>query len=158
MDIVLIILGAICLLAGLAGCLLPILPGPPLAYIGMVLLHFTDKVQFTTTQLIIWLILVIVIQVADNFIPMLGTKKFGGTKWGIWGCLAGTLLGVILFPPWGIIIGPFAGAVIGELLGGKETQQAIRAGLGSFIGFMLGTIMKFMICGYFIYVFIRELI
>lgn len=158
MEIVLIILGAICLLAGLAGCLLPFLPGPPLAYIGMVLLHFTEKVQFSTTQLIVWLVLVIIVQVADNFIPMLGTKKLGGTKWGTWGCLIGTLVGAILFPPWGIIVGPFAGAVIGELLGGKETQHAIRAGFGAFLGFMFGTIIKFMLCGWFIFEFIRALV
>lgn len=158
MDIFLIILGIICLIVGLAGCILPMLPGPPVAYVGILFLHFTEQVQFTTSQLLIWLLLVILVQVIDYFIPMLGTKKLGGTKWGTWGCLIGTFLGIFLFPPWGIIIGPFAGAVIGELLGGKETQHALRAGFGAFVGFMLGTIMKFMLCGWFIFVFIRALI
>jgi Uncharacterized protein conserved in bacteria len=158
MDIVLIILGAICLLTGLAGCLLPLLPGPPLAYIGMVFLHFTEKIHFSTTQLIVWLVLVIVVQVADNFIPTLGTKKLGGTKWGTWGCLAGTLLGIFIFPPWGIIIGPFLGAAIGELMGGKETQHAIKAGVGAFMGFLFGTIIKFMLCGWFTFEFIQAIV
>lgn len=158
MDIFLIILGCICLLIGIVGCILPMLPGPPVAYVGVLFLHFTQQVQFTTSQLLIWLLLVILVQVIDYFIPMLGTKKLGGTKWGTWGCLIGTLLGIFLFPPWGIIIGPFAGAVIGELLGGKETQHALRAGLGAFAGFMLGTILKFMLCGWFVFVFIRALI
>ncbi|MCD7900623.1 MAG: DUF456 domain-containing protein [Bacteroides sp.] len=158
MDILLIVLGSICLLLGLVGCLLPVLPGPPLAYAGMLLLHFTERVQFTTTQLLVWLGVVILVQLVDYFIPMMGTKKLGGTKWGTWGCLIGTIAGIFIFPPWGIILGPFVGAVLGELLGGKETQHALRAGFGAFMGFMLGTIFKFAVCGWFIFVFIRALV
>ena len=82
MDILLIILGILCLLAGLAGCILPALPGPPLAYGGMLLLHFTDRVQFGTTQLVVWLVLVVVVQVLDYFVPLLGAKYSGGSRWG----------------------------------------------------------------------------
>lgn len=158
MDILFIILACICMVVGLVGCILPMLPGPPVAYLGLLLLHFTEPVQFSTTQLLVWAGLVVLVQVIDYFVPMLGTQKLGGTKWGTWGCLFGTFLGLLVFPPWGIIVGPFAGAVIGELLGGKETQHAIRAGLGAFIGFMVGTIIKFMLCGWFVFVFIRALI
>ncbi|NDV64377.1 DUF456 domain-containing protein [Bacteroides sp. 224] len=158
MDIILIILGCICLLLGLIGCVLPILPGPPLAYGALLLLHITDKVQFTLKQLIIWLIIVIIVQVVDYFIPMLGTKKLGGTKWGVWGCLIGTIAGIFVFPPWGIIVGPFAGAFVGELLGGKETKEALKAGAGAFFGFLFGTILKFIVCGWFIYCFVSALI
>ncbi len=158
MDLFLIILGGICLLVGLAGCIVPMLPGPPVSYVGIFLLHLTEKVQFTTTQLVIWLVLVIAVQVIDYFVPMMGTKKFGGTKWGTWGCLIGTFLGLFIFPPWGIILGPFAGAVIGELLGGKQTEHAVRAGFGAFVGFVFGTVMKFALCGWFIFVFIRALV
>jgi len=158
MDILLIVLGSICLLVGLIGCIVPALPGPPIAYGALILLHFTDKVQFTVTQLIIWLAVVVVVQVIDYFIPTLGTKKLGGTKWGVWGCFIGTFAGLFIFPPWGIILGPFLGAVIGELLGGKETEEALRAGFGAFLGFMVGTILKFMVCGWFIYVFISALL
>ena len=158
MDILLIVLGSLCLLIGLIGCIVPALPGPPIAYGALILLHLTDKVQFTWTQLIIWLVVVIIVQILDYFIPTLGTKKLGGTKWGIWGCFFGTIIGLFVFPPWGVILGPFLGAVIGELLGGKETQEALKAGLGAFLGFMVGTILKFMVCGWFIYVFISALI
>lgn len=158
MDIILIVLGSICLLAGMLGCVLPMLPGPPLAYVALILLHLTERVQFTLTQFIIWLVAVVVVQVIDYFIPMLGTKKFGGTKWGIWGCLAGTIIGLFIFPPWGILFGPFAGAIVGELLGGKESQHAIKAGFGAFMGFIMGTMLKFMVCGWFIYIFIKALI
>lgn len=156
-DILLIIFGIICLLAGLAGCILPALPGPPLAYIGMLLLHFTDRVQFTTAELLVWLVLVIIIQVLDYFVPLLGAKYSGSTRWGTQGCLAGTLVG-LFFMPWGIILGPFLGAFVGELLGGRETKDALRSGLGSLIGFLLGTALKCALCGYFIWQFTTTLL
>lgn len=138
LDIILIVIGALCMIAGLAGCILPFLPGPPIAYVGLVILHFTDKVQYSTTQLIVWLLIVAVLQVLDYFTPMLGSKYSGGSKWGNWGCIIGTLVG-LLFLPWGIILGPFLGAVIGELLGNKEFSQALKSGVGSLLGFIFGT-------------------
>ena len=158
MDILLIIIGSICLLAGLIGCIVPMLPGPPIAYLALVLLHFTDKVQFTITQLFLWLLLVIAIQVLDYFIPMFGVKRFGGNSWGNWGCIICTFAGLFLFPPWGVIIGPFAGAFIGELLGGKETHHALKAGFGAFVGFLMGTVLKVAVCGWFIFCFISALV
>ena len=156
MDIVLIILGIFCLVGGLAGCILPMLPGPPLAYAGMLLLHFTDQVQFTTPQLLVWLALVAVIQALDYFVPLLGTKYSGGSKWGTRGCLVGTVIG-LFFMPWGLIVGPFAGAFIGELLGGRETVQALKSGFGSLLGFLFGTVVKCILCGYFIWQFVIAL-
>ena len=156
-DILLIILGSLCLLIGLAGCILPALPGPPLAYAGMLLLHFTERTQFTTVELIVWLVLVIIVQILDYFVPLLGAKYSGGSRWGERGCLAGTLVG-LFFMPWGIILGPFLGAVIGELLGGRETKDALRSGLGSLLGFLLGTFVKCALCGYFIWKFVGALI
>ena len=84
MDIFLIILGSICLLVGLAGCIVPMLPGPPVAYLALVFLHFTDKVSFTIPQLFLWLFIVVLIQILDYFIPMFGVKRLGGTSWGKW--------------------------------------------------------------------------
>lgn len=128
MDILLIILGILCLLTGLAGCFLPVLPGPPVSYAGLLLLHFTDKIHFSTTHLILWALLVIIVQVLDYVTPMLGTKYSGGGKWGNWGCVIGTIAGLFVFPPWGVLIGPFAGAVIGELLGERSLVEAFKAG------------------------------
>lgn len=157
MDIFLIIAGALCLLTGLTGCILPMLPGPPLAYAGLLLLHFTEKVQFSLTQLLVWLGIVIVIQVLDYFVPLLGAKYSGSSKWGTRGCLIGTLIG-LFFLPWGIILGPFLGAFIGELLGGRETREALKSGLGSVLGFLLGTVVKCIVCGYFIWQFAAALL
>lgn len=157
MDILLIILGALCMIIGLAGCLLPIIPGPPTAYVGLLLLHFTDKAQFTTAQLLTWLFVVILLQVLDYFIPMLGSKYSGGSRWGTRGCLIGTIAG-LFFMPWGIILGPFLGAFLGELLGGRETGQALKSGLGSLLGFLFGTVLKCVVCGYFIWQFVTALV
>ncbi len=157
MDILLIILGTLCMIIGLAGCLLPIIPGPPTAYVGLLLLHFTDKAQFTTAQLLTWLFVVILLQVLDYFIPMLGSKYSGGSRWGTRGCLIGTIAG-LFFMPWGIILGPFLGAFLGELLGGRETGQALKSGLGSLLGFLFGTVLKCVVCGYFIWQFVTALV
>lgn len=158
MDIVLIILAILFLLVGLAGCILPVLPGPPLAYVGLLLLHLTSKHQFTTEFLVIWAIVAIAVTILDNVIPVLGTKKYGGSKKAIWGSMIGLLIGLFLFPPFGIIIGPFLGAVVGELLEGKETKDAIRSGFGAFMGFLGGTLLKLISVGMMIFYFFKELI
>ena len=150
MDILLIILSILCLIVGLVGCIVPALPGPPLSYVGLLLLHFTSMVEFSTTQLLVWLGVVIVIQLLDYFVPMLGTKYFGGTKWGSRGCIVGTIIG-LFFMPWGILLGPFLGALIGELLGGSKAWNALKSGFGSLIGFLVGTVVKCVVCGYFIW-------
>lgn len=158
MDILFIVLGILCLLAGLAGCFLPVLPGPPVAYIALWLLHFTDGAEFTVTQLVVWGLLVVLAQVLDYVTPMLGTRYSGGTRWGNWGCVLGTIAGIFLFPPWGILLGPFAGAFIGELLGGKAFGKAFKAGFGAFAGFLVSVVLKVALCGYFMYCFVRGVI
>jgi uncharacterized protein len=158
MDVVLIILGIILLFTGLAGCILPVLPGPPLSYLGLIMLHLTKNHQFTTNFLIIWAVVAIAVTVIDNLIPLWGTKKWGGSKYGVWGSLIGLVIGLFLFPPFGIIIGPFAGAVIAELLSGREFGVAFKAGLGAFIGFLGGTILKLITSGLMIFFFFKELI
>lgn len=157
MDIFLLIMGILCLIAGLAGCILPMIPGPPVAYAGLLLLHFTDKVQFSTTQLLLWLAAVVLVQILDYFVPMLGSKYSGGSRWGTRGCLIGTVAG-LFFMPWGIILGPFLGAFAGELMGGGKTGQALKSGLGSLLGFLLGTVVKCVICAYFCWEFAKALV
>ena len=156
MEILLFILSGICLLIGLCGCILPALPGPPISYVGIILLHLTDKVQFTTTQLLVWLLIVSVVQVLDYLVPMLGTKYTNGSKWGTWGAFIGSILG-LFFLPWGLLIGPFLGAFVGELLGDRTLEQAFKSGAGSLLGFLFGTIIKLAVCTYFIVQFIVAL-
>ncbi|MBN1822539.1 MAG: DUF456 domain-containing protein [Prolixibacteraceae bacterium] len=158
MDYFLIAIGAIFMILGFLGCILPILPGPPLSYIGLLLLHFTERYQFSTRFLILWLAITVVVYAVDYVVPAWGTKKFGGSKRGIWGSIIGLILGLIFFPPLGIIIGPFAGAVVGELTGGKDTSAALKAGLGSFIGFLVGTLLKLITSGFMTWYFIKALV
>ena len=157
MDTFLIIIGLLCIITGIAGTLLPVLPGIPLSYLGILLLHFSEKIQFTSEFLIFWAIMVIIVSLLDFYIPIWGTKKFGGSKRGIWGCVLGMAVGIFL-GPWGIILGPFAGAVIGELSSGKQSKAALKAGFGSFLGFILGVTSKLIVGGFLLFYAIKELI
>lgn len=157
MDIVLIIIASLCLLAGFAGCIIPGLPGVPLAYAGLWLLQATDRVQFSWQFLLIWGIVVVLIQILDYIIPAWGTKQSGGSKAGVWGSTIGLIIGLFM-GPWGIIIGPFLGAVAGELCAGKNTREALRSGWGSFLGLMTGTILKLICTGLMTYYFITALV
>ena len=149
MDVLIYVLSFLLLVGGIAGCVLPILPGAPLGYAGLLLLHFTGRADFSTTQLVTWLIIVVILQVVDFITPLLGSKYTGGSEFGNRGCVAGTLIGMF-FLPWGIIVGPFIGAVAGEMLGGSDLSYAIRAGIGSLIGFLVGTLLKVIVCFYFL--------
>lgn len=149
MEILLIVISFIILMGGIVGCFLPMLPGPPLAYAGLLLMHFTTEIEFSTTFLIVALLLVIVLQVLDYITPILGNKYSGGTSYGNRGCIAGTILG-LFFMPWGIILGPFLGTMAGEMLGGSDFNHALRSGIGSLVGFVLGTLLKVVICLYFL--------
>jgi hypothetical protein len=158
MDYILIFLGIVMMIAGLLGCMLPVLPGPPLSYIGILLLHFTEKHQFSSNFLIGWAAITIIVYLLDYLIPIWGTKRFGGSIRGIWGSIIGLLIGMFVFPPIGIIVGPFAGAVIGELSVGKQSKEAFRSGFGSFIGFLIGTLLKLIASGMMTWYFIAEMI
>ena len=142
MDIFLIIIAIILLLTGIIGCFIPILPGPPISYGGILLLHFTDFGQFTDQFLYLFAGITIVVTVLDYIVPVWGTKRFGGSKAGVRGATAGLIVGVFVFPPLGIIIGPFVGAFLAEMMRENNTNKAIRSGFGSLLGFLLGTGMK----------------
>jgi len=162
MDILLIIAGALFLILGLVGCILPILPGVPLAYAGMWLLHATDKVQFSGRFLLIWGVVTIVVQILDVVIPVWGTKVMGGSKAGVWGSTIGLVAG-LFFGPWGIVFGPFVGAVAGEILANRTDDamslgQVLKAGAGSFVGLMTGTVMKLVCVGLMGYYFVSALV
>jgi uncharacterized protein len=145
MDWLWSVLACVFILIGLIGSVLPVLPGPPISYLGMVILQFKETSAFTTRFLLIWLLIVIIITGIDYLLPVYGTKRLGGSTYGIWGCAVGLLIGIWFGLP-GIIIGPFIGAFAGELLGRGEWTHAFRAALGSFIGFVLSTLLKLMAC------------
>jgi uncharacterized protein YqgC (DUF456 family) len=145
MTWVLIIAGIILVLVGLAGSLLPALPGPPIAYGGLLLQQLRDPNPFTTNFMLVWLGIVLIVIVLDYYIPIWGTKKFGGSKYGMWGCTLG-FLAAFWMGPWGVVIGPFVGAFVGELIASKPSNQALRAAFGAFLGFLGGSFIKIAVC------------
>ncbi len=158
MDIILIIIGSLLIIVGLIGCFLPVLPGPPVSYTALILLQLTSKKPFSTNELLILGAITVAVTVLDYLVPIWGTKKFGGTKKGVWGSTIGLILGLIFFPPFGIIIGPFVGALVGELIGGKDSNFALKSALGSFLGFVLGTLLKLITSGVIAWYFVKEIL
>lgn len=157
MDTFLITSGIILLLTGLAGCIFPFLPGPPLAYGSLILLQISNYKPFTEDFLVIWALVTTAVVIADYYIPIWGTKKFGGTKGGVWGATIGLIVGIFFFPPLGLIIGPFIGAFAGEIINNQDSNKAFRSAIGSFIGFVAGTLMKLGITVVMGYYFITAL-
>lgn len=145
MDVLWIILGVVLMLFGLAGCILPFLPGPPLCYAALLIQQLQTIAPYSNKLLISWAIITLVVTGLDYIIPVYGTKKFGGTRYGMWGCVIGLVAGLWL-GPLGLIIGPFLGAFIGELIGNADSERAFHAALGSFAGFVLGTLLKLVAC------------
>lgn len=140
-DYLLLALAIALMIIGIIGCLVPVLPGPPLSFTGLLLLHFTRFAEFSINILIILGSVSVLVAVFDYIVPIWGTKKFGGTKNGVRGATIGLVVG-LFFGPAGIIFGPFIGAVLGELLYKSDFNYAIRAGTGSLIGFMAGIGLK----------------
>lgn len=154
MDVILVILGLICSILGLLGSFLPALPGAPLSWIGLLLLYLTDYVENNYWVLGITLLLTIIVSILDYTIPAQGTKKFGGTKYGVWGTNIGLIIG-LFFPPIGFIIGLFVGAFIGELIyNSQDKKGALKAAFGAFLGFLVSSFMKFMLCFSFLILFL----
>ncbi|MFV5699664.1 DUF456 domain-containing protein [Flavobacterium sp. ZT3R17] len=147
MDIVLLILGFSCMITGIFGSILPVLPGPSISWVGLLLLYFTNAVPANYWILGIALLITVVISVLDYVIPSRGTKKFGGSSYGIWGTNIGLIIGIIAPIPFGFLLGPFVGALIGELIfDSKDHKRALKAATGSFIGLLASSFMKFVVC------------
>lgn len=155
MDILLAFLGLCCMIGGLIGAFLPVIPGPPLAWLGLLFLNFT-AVPISAAFLWTTLGVALLVTVLDYVVPPLWTKKYGGSKKGVWGSTLGLLIGIFLGPV-GIIAGPFVGAYLGELWNNpKDRSKAFFAAFGSFLGFLLSTGIKFVVCLSFFFYFIRD--
>ena len=140
MEIVLVIIAFILMGAGLLGAVVPILPGPPLSYIGILLMKWSGYGNFSPLFLGVWAGITVGVTIMDYFLPSLLTKRFGGSRAAAIGSFLGILAGILIFPPWGMIIGPFFGALIGELINNhKNSSQAFKAALGAFLAFIVGS-------------------
>ena len=156
MDLI-IVLVIILLLIGLIGCIIPALPGPPISFLGLLLLHFFTS--YTIDVKTLWLLAAIVslITFLDYWLQIYGVKKFGGGKKAINGTILGLVLGLLLFPPFGVIIGPFIGAFLGAKMEVKgDTNRAIKIAMGALAGFLGGTVLKFSVSIYITILFIKQ--
>lgn len=156
-DYILLILGIIFMIIGIIGCLVPVLPGPPLSFLGLISLHLTRFGQFTTSELITLGIITVAVTVLDYFVPVWGTKRFGGSKYGTRGATVGLIIGLFL-GPLGIIIGPFIGAFVGEMIFRDDLSYAFKAGFGSLLGFLTGIGLKLAASFAMTFYFVKELI
>ena len=141
MEILLLTLSIICLLGGLAGAVLPT-PGPPLSLLGLFLLHWSGYAHISSGILWSFSLITLVITILDYYIPIWGTKKFGGTRYGAIGAIIGMLIGLLFLPGIGLFLGTFLGAFVGEMFGGAQAKTATKAAIGSFVGFITGVVMK----------------
>lgn len=152
-DYLLLALAIVMMIIGIIGCLVPVLPGPPLSFIGILILHFTRFAHLSRNLLIILAGVALIVSVLDYLVPIWGTRKLGGSKYGVRGATVGLVIGLFFGPP-GIILGPFLGAVVGEMIFKDDFKYALKAGFGSLLGFMMGVGLKlaasFVITFYFI--------
>jgi uncharacterized protein YqgC (DUF456 family) len=155
MDILLLILGLVLTVLGLIGSFLPVLPGPLTGWAGLLVLHLSNAVPMNKTFLGITLGIAILVWILDYFIPAMGTKKYGGSRYGVIGTTLGLIIGLLSPIPFGIIIGPFVGAFVGEMIyDSKDQSRALKAAFGSFLGFLTSSFLKFTVAmvyfGFFI--------
>lgn len=152
MEYLIYLLAVVFIIVGIIGDVVPGLPGVPISYAAMILLHLFTDITYSSEALVIYGILCAVITIVDYFVPVWGTKKFGGTKAGVTGSTIGLVVGVVVLPILGIVVGPFGligilagpfvGAYIGEKMSGVDDNLAWRSAIGSFVGFLAGTLLK----------------
>ncbi|MEW6080081.1 MAG: DUF456 domain-containing protein [Thermodesulfobacteriota bacterium] len=155
LSVVLIIIGLIAALAGIVGCILPLLPGPMLSFLSLVILDLArDWQPFSLTFLLVMAAIAVGMTLLDYVVSAAGAKKYGATKFGVWGSVIGMVIGIFVFPPVGIFAGALIGAIAGELAMGKSTGQAMRVGWGVLVGNFIGAAIKLAYCltAFFFYI------
>ena len=163
MNTLLIILAILLALIGIAGSIIPGLPGPPFSWAALLVLNFTTAADHNATYLIVTAAVAVVITLLDYVVPSLSTNRHGGSKAGVWGCNIGLVVSIIGLPfgPTGligVIFWPFIGALVGELLSGKQSREAVRAAWGAFLGFLTGTGLKLAYGIFAAFFIVRDLI
>lgn len=156
MDLLLLLMGFICMILGILGSFIPVLPGLSSSWVGLLLLYLTKAVENNYWVLGITFVLMIIITILDYVIPSKGTKKFGGSSYGVWGTNIGLVVGILAPIPFGIIIGPFLGALIGELMYDSENhKRALKAATGSLLGFIASSFVNFLFTVVYFGIFLK---
>lgn len=156
MDLLLIVIAAVLMLIGILGSFLPMLPGIPVSWAGLLLIHFTKAIPMNYTFLGITLVITIIIFALQYAIPALGTKYLGGSRHGMIGATLGLVAGIFIPIPFAILFVPFIGAFIGEIINKADSRTALKAASGSFIGLLASTFMEFIVTGIFLLLFIYK--
>tara|TARA_X000001036_G_scaffold173191_1_gene163868 strand:- start:220 stop:720 length:501 start_codon:yes stop_codon:yes gene_type:complete len=150
-DLILFIVGIILCLVGIVGSFIPIVPGPISSWFGLLILNFTKAVEFNYQFIALTFIIAIIISVLDYLVPIIGVKKLGGSRGGLIGASIGLVTALIILGPLGLLIGPFIGAITGEMINKKNFTESLKPALGSLIGILIGSGIKF--CLSLIYLF-----
>jgi uncharacterized protein YqgC (DUF456 family) len=150
MEILILLLVGILLVAGIIGSIIPVIPGPPISYAAVLLMHFFTPYQFDSYLLMTLASIVVFVTFLDYWLQIEGVKRFGGGKKATNGTIIGLLVGIFVFPPIGILVGPFLGAYIGAKMEDKS-EEALKIAFGAIIGFLGGTFLKLLISGFIVY-------
>jgi uncharacterized protein YqgC (DUF456 family) len=157
-TIVLIVIGLLIALVGIIGCIVPALPGPALSFLSLIILSYAKNwVPFGIQFFIVMGGLAALVTFLDYVVPAGGAKKYGASKYGVTGSIAGMLIGFFFLPPFGIFVGAFVGALAGEMLAKRGTRDALRAGWGVFVGIMVGLGLKLAYSGVALFFYIKEM-
>ena len=157
-SVLLCFVAGVLLLIGFIGTFVPVLPGAPLAWAGLLAAYFSEYTDISILCLVITGIIAVLVSIADNIFPVTMTKKFGGSKYATVGATIGLIVGFFT-GPWGIILGPFFGALIGEWINKEGHEDGVfKAAFGAFMGFLLGTGLKMITVLAFIWVFVISFI
>lgn len=132
------------LLIGILGCVVPAIPGPALSYAALLLL-LPSRFAPSVGACVLFGIGCVAVLVLDTVVPALGAKRFKCSRWGVAGCMIGTVVGMF-FGVLGLVSGPFIGAVSGEIVAGRSFPESVRGGLGAFLGFLSGVLLKMVYC------------
>ena len=153
-SVILSIVAGVLLVVGFLGTFVPVLPGAPLAWAGLLAAYFSEYNEISLVCLIVTAVFAVVVSITDNIFPVAMTKKFGGSKYATTGATIGLVVGFFT-GPWGIILGPFFGALIGEFINKEGRSEGVfKAAFGAFMGFLLGTGLKMITVLAFIWIYI----
>lgn len=142
-NVVVIVVCSLLMVVGLIGVFLPVLPGIPLAWLGLFIYAIGTRFERISIATIVVFFILMLLTLAFDFVaPMLGAKKYRASRWGILGAFVGFIVGVFVLGFWGIILGPFVGALLGELIASRKPRQALGSALGTLLGFLAGILLK----------------
>lgn len=141
-EVAVLIIGLLINGLGILGCIVPALPGPFISWCSLLLFFLLPDHEISATTLIVSAVFMLIVSALDYIVPVLGAKKFGSSREGVIGGMIGIIVGLFFFPPLGIILGPLIGTIVGDLIAGGTFTKALNSGVGSLIGFIVGTSIK----------------